>query len=75
MVEPTIMQKVSNLEKLRMISLSSQLLVSIVNDLVDYSKMLAGVFTIQKGICLLESIINNVAQLIKIQAETKLIQL
>ncbi|CAG9327241.1 unnamed protein product [Blepharisma stoltei] len=58
-------------EKLDIISVSSKLLLSLVNDLLDYSKILAGAFSIQKRRCLLRSIIYDSVNLIKLQAEKK----
>ncbi|CAG9310166.1 unnamed protein product [Blepharisma stoltei] len=69
-----ISKKVENLEKLKIVSVSAKLLISLVNDLLDYSKMIAGVFAIQKSKSKLYDIINSCLQLVKIQAEKKGIQ-
>lgn len=60
-----------DLEKLRMISVSSKLLITLVNDLLDFSRMLAGVFSIQKTNFNLKLVIENAFELIKIQAKKK----
>ncbi|CAG9333258.1 unnamed protein product [Blepharisma stoltei] len=57
--------------KLDMISLSSKLLLSLVNDLLDYSKMITGAFSIKKAKFRLYEVINDAIQLIKLQAEKK----
>ncbi|CAG9327247.1 unnamed protein product [Blepharisma stoltei] len=57
--------------KLDITLISSKLLLSLVNDLLDYSRILAGVFSIKKSKFLLRNAINNTIQLIKIQAERK----
>mmetsp|Transcript_14859 Transcript_14859/g.14902 ORF Transcript_14859/g.14902 Transcript_14859/m.14902 type:complete len:314 (+) Transcript_14859:255-1196(+) len=51
--EPEISNNKSWKEKLDMVSVSSKLLLSLVNDLLDYSKILAGAFSIQKSSFLL----------------------
>ncbi|CAG9335885.1 unnamed protein product [Blepharisma stoltei] len=58
-------------EKLDIISVSSQLLLSLVNDLLDYSRILAGVFSIQKSKFSFRNLIGSAIQLVKIQAEKK----
>jgi signal transduction histidine kinase len=54
-----------------MISVSSKLLLTLVNDLLDYSKMLAGVFSVVKTNFELKSIIESACELIAIQAKKK----
>ncbi|CAG9329410.1 unnamed protein product [Blepharisma stoltei] len=61
----------SHLKKLKMISVSSKLLLSLVNDLLDYSRMLAGVFAIQKSRVSLKEVISSTCDLIRIQAIKK----
>ncbi|CAG9310158.1 unnamed protein product [Blepharisma stoltei] len=63
-----------HLEKLKIVSVSAKLLISLVNDLLDYSKMIAGAFTVQKSKPKLHDIISGCLQLIRIQAEKKGIQ-
>ncbi|CAG9330282.1 unnamed protein product [Blepharisma stoltei] len=58
-------------EKLRMISISTKLLLTLVNDLLDYSRMLAGVFSVHKSRFLLQDLIKNAMDLISIQANRK----
>lgn len=64
-----------NCEKLKIISVSAKFLLSLVNDLLDYSKMLAGVFSINRSQLNLSTILNDVLELIKIQAERRKISL
>lgn len=58
-------------KKIKMVSISSKLLLSLVNDLLDYSRMLAGVFDIQRSNFNLRKIIYNTSELINIQASKK----
>ncbi|CAG9335886.1 unnamed protein product [Blepharisma stoltei] len=62
-------EKISS--KLNVISVSSKLLLSLVNDLLDYSRILAGAFSIQKSKFCLRSAVNDAVQLIKLQADKK----
>ncbi|CAG9327242.1 unnamed protein product [Blepharisma stoltei] len=57
--------------KLNIISVSSKILLSLVNDLLDYSKILAGIFSAQKTDVSLWNFIHETVQLIQIQAEKK----
>ncbi|CAG9327249.1 unnamed protein product [Blepharisma stoltei] len=61
--------------KLNIISVSSKLLLSLINDLLDYSRILAGSFSIVKSKFQLTNTINTTAQLIKLQAEKKGVKL
>ncbi|CAG9327248.1 unnamed protein product [Blepharisma stoltei] len=69
--EPEIARHNDWNSKLDITLISSKLLLSLVNDLLDYSRILAGVFSIKKSKFLLKNAINNAIQLIKIQAERK----
>ncbi|CAG9333268.1 unnamed protein product [Blepharisma stoltei] len=62
-------------EKLRIISISTKLLLTLVNDLLDYSRMLAGAFSIRKCEFNLRSAIKNAWELIKLQAVKKNLKL
>lgn len=76
-ISDELIEKASNLpigileDKLRIISISSKLLIHMINDLLDYSKMLAGVFSIQKSDFCITELIENTVGLIKIQAKKK----
>ncbi|CAG9318598.1 unnamed protein product [Blepharisma stoltei] len=65
----------SEVEKLKIISVSSKLMLSLINDLLDYSKIIAGVFSVHKCYCNIRNIIENTCSLIKIQASKKKISL
>ncbi|CAG9335882.1 unnamed protein product [Blepharisma stoltei] len=69
--EPEVSGNESFKEKLAIVFVSSKLLLSLVNDLLDYSRILAGAFSIQKSKCLLRSIVYDSVNLVKIQAEKK----
>ncbi|CAG9323518.1 unnamed protein product [Blepharisma stoltei] len=69
--ESCIANNKSLMQKLKVISVSSNLLLSLVNDLLDYSRMVAGVFSTQRSKFELFSTIESCIQLIKIQAEKK----
>ncbi|CAG9314371.1 unnamed protein product [Blepharisma stoltei] len=58
-------------KKLMTISVSSKLMVSLINDLLDYSKILAEELKINKIHCDIRSIISNTCDLIHLQAERK----
>ncbi|CAG9327052.1 unnamed protein product [Blepharisma stoltei] len=61
-----------NIKKiLTIISVSSKLMLSLINDLLDYSKILAGELKISKTYCDIRSIVANVCNLIHLQAERK----
>lgn len=62
-------------EKLKIVSISAKLVLSLIDDLLDYSKMLAGVFKIQKSNCDIREIIENTYELVKFQACKKNITL
>ncbi|CAG9327253.1 unnamed protein product [Blepharisma stoltei] len=62
-------------EKLNIISVSTNHLLSLINDLLDYSKVLVGMFSIQKSNFALWNSIYEVIQLIKIQATKKGLQI
>lgn len=68
---PRIYEEETCFEKLKIISVSAKLLLSLVNDLLDYSRMLSGAFLIQKSFFHLSDVISSTTQLIKIQAEKK----
>lgn len=59
------------LEKLKIVSVSAKLVLSLIEDLLDYSKMLAGVFNIQKSYCNIEKLIHDTMDLIRYQANKK----
>lgn len=61
----------SEKNKLNIVKISSKLVLSLIDDLLDYSKMLAGVFKIQKSPSDIRSIVFNTLDLIKFQAEKK----
>ncbi|CAG9326187.1 unnamed protein product [Blepharisma stoltei] len=60
-----------DIEQLAIISTSSKLMLSLINDLLDYSKILAGVFSIRKTYCKFREILKNTCELITIQAKKK----
>lgn len=62
-------------KKIKMISISSKLMLSLINDLMDYSKIITGVFSVQRALCSLKEIIKNTIELYKFQAERKEIYL
>lgn len=62
-------------EKLKIVNVSSQLLLNLVNDLLDYSRMLAGVFAINKCFFNIKDALENAIELIKLQAKKKNITL
>lgn len=72
-----LMNKHSNEEvidedrKLKIISVSAKLMLSLINDLLDYSKILSGVFSINKNYCDLGTIIHDACELIRLQAFKK----
>lgn len=61
--------------KLRIVSISSKLMLSLIGDLLDYSKILAGAFTVNKTNCKFSSIIVNACELITLQAVKKKLNL
>mmetsp|Transcript_11805 Transcript_11805/g.11859 ORF Transcript_11805/g.11859 Transcript_11805/m.11859 type:complete len:194 (-) Transcript_11805:356-937(-) len=63
--------KEAELQKLRIILVSSKLMLSLIDDLLDYSKIIAGVFTIKKSYCNIRKIVSHVCQLIDLQAKAK----
>jgi len=67
MVQDTQMSESSH-ERLKVIKISSGILNSLINDLLDYSRMLAGVFSIQKQSCNPVEIIESCCDLIEMQA-------
>ncbi|CAG9314380.1 unnamed protein product [Blepharisma stoltei] len=69
-------QKEANEEfkKLKIISVSSKLMLSLTNDLLDYSKILAGSFSIQKSFFNLRESIKSICELFHYQAEKKKLQ-
>ncbi|CAG9311724.1 unnamed protein product [Blepharisma stoltei] len=69
--EPEIKKNQEWSEKLSIAMISSRLLLSLINDLLDFSKILAGVFSIQKSTFSLRDAINSSVQLIKLQLEKK----
>ncbi|CAG9333267.1 unnamed protein product [Blepharisma stoltei] len=71
--EPDIADKYK--DKIRMISVSARLLLTLVSDLLDYSRMLAGVFSVQKSWFELKDIVERSCELINIQAKKKNISL
>ncbi|CAG9335898.1 unnamed protein product [Blepharisma stoltei] len=69
------LQTSGEIEKFKAISVSSQLMLSLINDLLDFSKMLAGVFSIHKADCQLKDIIKNACKLIQMQCKKKKLKL
>ncbi|CAG9310057.1 unnamed protein product [Blepharisma stoltei] len=63
------------IKKIEMILVSSKLLLSLVNDLLDYSRMLAGVFSIQKSKFRIRELVSSTSDLIKLQAQKKNLEL
>ncbi|CAG9314379.1 unnamed protein product [Blepharisma stoltei] len=57
--------------KLKIIAISSKLMLSLIDDLLDYSKMLAGVFAVKKTPCNFKNILMNAYELISLQASKK----
>lgn len=62
-------------ENLKIVSISSKLMLSLINDLLDYSKILAGVFSTTKTFCDIRAIVYNSCELIHMQAYKKNITL
>ncbi|CAG9330284.1 unnamed protein product [Blepharisma stoltei] len=62
-------------DKLSMISVSTRLLLTLVSDLLDFSRMLAGVFSVQKSWFSLQEVVKGACDLIHIQAKKKNIAL
>ncbi|CAG9319561.1 unnamed protein product [Blepharisma stoltei] len=60
-----------DLQQLSMVVTSSKLMLSLINDLLDYSKILAGVFSIRKVYTNFRKIIYSTCELIEIQAKRK----
>lgn len=58
-------------KKLKMVSISSKLVLSLIDDLLDYSKIISGVFTVNKSACDIKRIIENTCELISFQASKK----
>ncbi|CAG9329477.1 unnamed protein product [Blepharisma stoltei] len=59
------------IEKLKIVSISAQMMLLLVNDLLDYSKILAGIFSIHKSFCSIKDIVENSVSLIRLQATKK----
>lgn len=72
-VSNTLNQEERN--KLKIVSVSARLVLSLIDDLLDYTKMLAGVFKIQKSYCDIRNIVMSTLELIKCQALKKNITL
>lgn len=62
-------------KRLKIVSISARLILSLIDDLLDYSKMLAGVFSIHKTHCDLKAIVKSTCELIQFQANKKNINL
>ncbi|CAG9323513.1 unnamed protein product [Blepharisma stoltei] len=62
-------------KKLKTVLISGKLMLSLINDLLDYSKILTGGLNIQKKVCNIEEIIINTCDLIQLQAEKKKISI
>ncbi|CAG9323214.1 unnamed protein product [Blepharisma stoltei] len=73
--KPLIEMPDSEKEKLKLVLISSKLMLSLINDLLDYSKMLAGAFTINKTSSDIRQAIYNACDLISMQAKKKNISL
>ena len=58
-------------QNLQIIKISSNLLLSLINDLLDYSRMLAGVFNIEKTEFIISKAIEEVVKLVEVQAAKK----
>ncbi|CAG9323522.1 unnamed protein product [Blepharisma stoltei] len=58
-------------KKLKMIYISGQQMLSLISDLLDYSQILIGVFSVHKTYCNLREIVQNVCELFKFQIEKK----
>ncbi|CAG9323508.1 unnamed protein product [Blepharisma stoltei] len=57
--------------KLKIISVSAKMMISMINDLLDYSKIIAGFFALHKSYCNIREIIENALDLIQTQASKK----
>ncbi|CAG9323215.1 unnamed protein product [Blepharisma stoltei] len=73
--KPLIELPDSEKEKLKLVLISSKLMLSLINDLLDYSKMLAGAFTINKTYSDIRQTVYNACDLISMQAKKKNISL
>lgn len=62
---------VADKEKLHIVSISAKLVLTLIDDLMDYSKMLSGVFSVNKSNCNIREIIYKTSDLIKYQAIKK----
>ncbi|CAG9314377.1 unnamed protein product [Blepharisma stoltei] len=58
-------------KNLKIVSVSSKLMLSLIDDLLDYSKILAGVFTVKKTQCEPIHIIKNCCELVSMQVAKK----
>ncbi|CAG9321686.1 unnamed protein product [Blepharisma stoltei] len=58
-------------KQLKIIWISSKLMLSLINDIVDYTKLLSGAFTIQKSHCNIREVVRQVYELFNIQAIKK----
>ncbi|CAG9314374.1 unnamed protein product [Blepharisma stoltei] len=61
--------------KLKMILTSSKLMLSLIDDLLDYSKIISGVFTIRKTHFDIRNVIQSACELISLQASKKNLRL
>ncbi|CAG9314378.1 unnamed protein product [Blepharisma stoltei] len=59
------------IKKLKIVSISSNVMLTLINDLLDYSKILSGVFKVQKQFCGLNLLIQNVFELMQPQSDRK----
>ena len=64
-----------SVENLKIIKISSDLLLSLINDLLDYSRMLAGAFRIEKSDCEARETFEQVIRLVEVQASKKNIRI
>lgn len=63
------------IKRLKTILVSSKLMLSLINDLLDYSKILAGVFSVQKSHFNLKDMMENTIELFQLQAAKRGLQI
>ncbi|CAG9314375.1 unnamed protein product [Blepharisma stoltei] len=68
---PTLVCSEEEHTKLGIIAVSSKLMLSMINNLLDYSKILSGALSVQKSYCDIREIIKNTHELLEIQAKKK----
>lgn len=64
-----------NDEKIAAIQSSSQHLLQVVNEILDYSRIISGKFTFEKEVFSLKSVVNEIIKSVKLQADAKNLQL